>query len=225
MFSLFAVAGIGLAVAACGGSSSAGSGDSSQPVKVGLIVSLTGNYAPLGSEDKKSVELAVQQINDKGGLLGRKIELTVKDDKSQPDQSVLAFNELKSAGVAAVIGSPFSNSALATIPQVDRDKIPYVSLTPADEQVKPIHPYVFVVPATSGTYAERILQYYQAQRYTQGRRRVRHQEFLRPGRLRRHAGEGRVSSVSRSWPASSSRPPPPNSARCSTTSSPPVLRR
>jgi branched-chain amino acid transport system substrate-binding protein len=133
-------------------------------LKVGLIVSLTGNYAPLGSEDKKSVELAVQQLNDAGGLLGRPVELIVRDDKSQPEQSVLSFNELKGSGVVAVIGSPFSNSALATIPQVDRAKIPYVSLTPADEQIKPIHPYVFVVPATSATYADRILQYYQSQK-------------------------------------------------------------
>jgi branched-chain amino acid transport system substrate-binding protein len=161
---LLVIAGVGL-VAGCGGTSSSGSG-STDPIKVGVIVSLTGNYAPLGSEDKKSIELAVQQINDKGGLLGRKIELTVKDDHSQPDQSVLAWGELKSAGVVAVIGSPFSNSALATIPQVDRDRIPYVSLTPADEQVNPVHPYVFVVPATSATYADRILQYYQAQKYT-----------------------------------------------------------
>ncbi|GAA2644915.1 ABC transporter substrate-binding protein [Paractinoplanes durhamensis] len=133
-------------------------------LKVGLIVSLTGNYAPLGSEDKKSVELAVQQLNDAGGVLGRKVELIVRDDKSQPEQSVLSFNELKGNEVVAVIGSPFSNSALATIPQVDRAKIPYVSLTPADEQIKPLHPYVFVVPATSATYADRILQYYQAQK-------------------------------------------------------------
>jgi branched-chain amino acid transport system substrate-binding protein len=133
-------------------------------LKVGLIVSLTGNYAPLGSEDKKAVELAVQQVNDAGGLLGRRVELLVRDDKSQPEQSVLSFNELKGNEVVAVIGSPFSNSALATIPQVDRAKIPYVSLTPADEQIKPIHPYVFVVPATSATYADRILQYYQSQR-------------------------------------------------------------
>jgi branched-chain amino acid transport system substrate-binding protein len=164
LWSITVIAGLALATAACGAD---GSGESSSgPLKIGLIVSLTGNYTPLGSENKKSVELAVQQINDKGGLLGRKIELITKDDKSQPDQSVLAFNELKTAGVAAVIGSPFSNSALATIPQVDRDKIPYVSLTPADEQVSPVHPYVFVVPATSGTYAERILQYYKAQGYT-----------------------------------------------------------
>ncbi|BCJ39985.1 branched-chain amino acid ABC transporter substrate-binding protein [Actinoplanes ianthinogenes] len=146
---------------ACGDDS-----DDTNTLKIGAILSLTGNYAPLGSEDKKAVELAVQQINAAGGLLGRQIELLVRDDKSQPEQSVLSFNELTGSDVAAVIGSPFSNSALATIPQVDREKIPYVSLTPADEQVNPVHPYVYVVPATSATYADRILQYYQAQGYT-----------------------------------------------------------
>jgi branched-chain amino acid transport system substrate-binding protein len=152
--------------AACGGNDGGTDRGGGDPLNVGLIVSLTGNYAPLGSEDKKSVELAVQQINTAGGLLGRQIKLIEKDDQSQPDQSVLSFNELKGDDVVAVIGSPFSNSALATIPQVDRDKIPYISLTPADEQVNPIHPYVFVVPATSAMYAERILQYYQAQKLT-----------------------------------------------------------
>jgi branched-chain amino acid transport system substrate-binding protein len=154
---------LALPIAACGDDTTDDTG--AEPINVGLIVSLTGNYAPLGSEDKKSVELAVQQINTAGGLLGRQIKLIERDDKSQPEQSVLSFNEIKN-DVVAVIGSPFSNSALATIPQVDRDKIPYVSLTPADEQVNPIHPYVFVVPATSATYAERTLQYYQAQGYT-----------------------------------------------------------
>jgi branched-chain amino acid transport system substrate-binding protein len=161
---LLAVVPIVLVATACGSAKpESGAGG---PIKVGQIVSLTGNYSPLGSENKKSVELAIEKINSGGGLLGRKVEVIVKDDKSQPDQSVLAFNELKSAGVAAVIGSPFSNSALATVPQVDREKIPYLSLTPADEQVTPIHPYVFVVPATSATYAERILQYLKASNLT-----------------------------------------------------------
>lgn len=150
-----------LLVAGCGGATPGDSGGSG-PIRVGQIVSLTGNYSPLGSENKKSVELAVEQINNAGGVLGRKIELIVKDDKSQPDQSVLAFNDLKGQDVAAVIGSPFSNSALATIPLVDREKIPYLSPSPADEQVNPVHPYVFMVPATAATYGERILQYFQA---------------------------------------------------------------
>jgi branched-chain amino acid transport system substrate-binding protein len=155
---------LAFATAGCGGDSSGGDGEG--PIKVGQIVSLTGNYAPLGTENEKSVALAVEQVNAAGGVLGRKIELLVRDDKSQPDQSVLAFNDLKGKDVTAVIGSPFSNSALATIPLVDREKIPYISLTPADEQVNPVHPYVFVVPATSATYADRILQYLKAQNIT-----------------------------------------------------------
>jgi branched-chain amino acid transport system substrate-binding protein len=155
---LLALSAFLLLAAGCGDDTGGGDG----PIRVGQIVSLTGNYSPLGSENKKSVELAVAQVNRTGGVLGRQIEVVVKDDKSQPDQSVLAFNDLRGDDVSAVIGSPFSNSALATIPLVDREEIPYLSLTPADEQVDPVHPYVFVVPATSGTYAERILQYLEA---------------------------------------------------------------
>src|SRR5262245_35512817 len=153
---VLSLAALSLVAAACG----AETATSSDPIRVGQIVSLTGNYSPLGSENKKSVELAVEKVNRDGGVLGRKLEVVVKDDKSQPDQSVLAFNDLRGDDVAAVIGSPFSNSALATIPSVDRAEIPYISLTPVDEQVKPIHPYVFVVPALSSLYAERILQYF-----------------------------------------------------------------
>ncbi|MBL7258676.1 ABC transporter substrate-binding protein [Paractinoplanes lichenicola] len=151
-----------LAAAGCG---STGSSSGDDPIRVGQIVSLTGNYSPLGTENQKSVALAVEQINAAGGINGRKIELSVRDDKSLPDQAVLAFNELKDDS-DAVIGSPFSNSALAVVPLVDREEIPYISLTPADEQVKPVHPYVFVVPALSGTYAEAALQYFQASKLT-----------------------------------------------------------
>jgi branched-chain amino acid transport system substrate-binding protein len=158
---ILATAALLASASACGGSSG-GSADSASPIKIGQIVSLTGNYSALGTENQKSVALAVDQLNGAGGLLGRKVEVIVKDDKSQPDQSVLAFNDLKGEKVAAIIGSPFSNSALATIPLVDRERIPYLSLTPADEQVSPVHDYVFVVPATSATYADRILQYLQA---------------------------------------------------------------
>jgi branched-chain amino acid transport system substrate-binding protein len=148
--------------AGCGDDDESGSDD---PIRLGQIVSLTGNYSPLGSENQKSVGLAIEQLNSAGGIGGRRIELTVRDDKSLPDQAVLAFNDLKGKS-DAIIGSPFSNSALATIPLVDREEIPYLSLTPADEQIKPIHPYVFVVPATSATYAEATLQYLQATKVT-----------------------------------------------------------
>jgi branched-chain amino acid transport system substrate-binding protein len=162
------------AAAACRTGSKAGSEAHSSPgasaaapeetIQVGLIASLTGKFSALGSEDKKAVELAIAQANANGGLLGKKIALLTRDDQTLPDKSVLAYGELKAANVAAVIGSAFSNSALATIPFADRDGIPYLSLTPAEEQVQPIKPFVFVIPALSNAYAERSLEYMQSQK-------------------------------------------------------------
>jgi branched-chain amino acid transport system substrate-binding protein len=169
-----ATAALALSAFACESTSTEGSAlpsattangaDSNGPIRVGLIVSLTGKFSALGSENKKAVELAVEQINSEGGLLGRKIELITRDDQTLPDKSVLAFNDIKAQDVVAVIGSPFSNSALATIPLAEREKIPYLSPTPAEEQVEPIKRYVFVIPALSTAYAERYLEYMQAQK-------------------------------------------------------------
>ena len=92
------VAAAALALTACGGST----GDDSGAIKIGFIESLTGNYAPLGGEAKKTVDLAVEQINEKGGLDGRKIELITLDDKTAPDQGVLHYNDLKRQGVTAI---------------------------------------------------------------------------------------------------------------------------
>lgn len=151
-----------LAVAACGGGGDGGGGGAQDPIKVGLIVSLTGNYTPLGSEDKKAVELAVKQVNDQGGLLGRTVELVTRDDKTAPDQGIVAYNQIKGE-IDALIGPVFSNSALAVEPLAQRDKMPYLSLAPAQEQVEPIKSYIFVTPALSSMYAERYLQYIQAE--------------------------------------------------------------
>lgn len=147
-----------LALSACG-SGDSGGGDT---IKIGFIESLTGNYAPLGGEAKKTVDLAVEQINTAGGIQGRKIELITLDDKTAPDQGVLHFNKLKSQKVTAILGSTFSNVGLAVEPLAEREKIPYISLAPADEQVEPVQKYTFVVPAISSKYAEAMLQYFQA---------------------------------------------------------------
>jgi branched-chain amino acid transport system substrate-binding protein len=146
--------------------SASASAAAAETIQVGLISSLTGKFSALGSENKKAVELAIEQVNAAGGLLGRKVSLITRDDQTLPDQSVLAYNDIKSANVVAIIGSAFSNSALATLPLAQRDQIPYLSVTPAEEQVQPIKPYVFVIPALTTAYAERYLEYMQAQKIT-----------------------------------------------------------
>jgi branched-chain amino acid transport system substrate-binding protein len=152
---------LAMIVAAGGCGIGFGEEEEQRPLRLGLIAPLTGNYEPLGRDHKKAVELAVEEVNAAGGVRGHKIEIIVRDDKSTPDQSVAAFNEIKDS-IDVLIGPAFSNSALATIPLAEQARIPYLSLAPADEQVDPVRPYVFVVPAISSKYAERLLQYFQA---------------------------------------------------------------
>lgn len=156
-----------LSLAACGGGSGGSGGDSSQPVQLGQIASLTGNYTPLGTNDQLGAAQAVQEINDSGGVLGgRRLQIQVEDDKTQPDQAVIAFNDLVSKDVVAVVGSSFSNSSLAVIPQAERQQIPYISTAAADEQVEPVSSFAFMTPPTAGVVAEQLLRYFQAQGMT-----------------------------------------------------------
>lgn len=150
-----------LTAAACG--SGSGGGSASGPIVIGEIASLTGNYTPLGTSDKLAAQQAVNEINKAGGLLGgRKLKLMVKDDQTTPAQAVIDFNDLTGQGVTAIIGSPFSNAALATIPLVARRKVPYMSPAASDQQVEPVRPYVFMTPADAGAGATRLLSYFKA---------------------------------------------------------------
>ena len=136
------------------------------PIKIGMITSLTGPYTALGTNDKLGALQAVAEINKAGGVNGRQLELTILDDQTKPDQAVIDYDQLVSQGVVAVVGSSFSGSSLAVIPIVDRKSIPYVSTAAADNQVEPVHPFVFMTPPTAATVAERLLQYMKAKALT-----------------------------------------------------------
>ncbi|MDE3101639.1 MAG: ABC transporter substrate-binding protein [Chloroflexota bacterium] len=131
-----------------------------------MITSLTGAYSALGTNDKLGALQAEDEINKAGGINGRKIDLTILDDQTKPDQAVTSYNKLVGDGVVAVIGSSYSGSSLAVIPVVDRDKIPYVSTAAADDQVTPVHAYVFMTPPTAATVGDRLLQYMKAKGLT-----------------------------------------------------------
>lgn len=77
-----------------------------KPIKIGLQAPITGQWAYEGEMAKNSVEVALQMIQEQGGILGgRKIEIVVADDASNPRDSALAAQRLVSQRVAAVIGT------------------------------------------------------------------------------------------------------------------------
>ncbi len=164
---LLAAAAICVAAAACSSTThSSTPSSSSAPIKVGMIAPLTGAFAPLGQGDEQGADIAVSQLNSSGGIDGHKVDLIIKDDKTDPTQSVIDFQALQGEGVAAVLGSSVSDSARAVAPKAEQAQIPYISLSPVDQTVNPVEPYVFLVPAVTTVYATRLMQWFKAEGIT-----------------------------------------------------------
>jgi branched-chain amino acid transport system substrate-binding protein len=155
---------IALATAACaGGASTQSSTTPSGPIKIGLLTSLTGNYAPLGTNDRLAAVQMTDQINAKGGINGRKIDLDIVDDGSDPNQTVVQLNKLIDDGVVAIEGPPQSTAELAIKPLVNQDKLPDVSVGAADQQVLPVTPYLWQTTPLSSQVATACLKFLQQQ--------------------------------------------------------------
>ncbi|MET9927239.1 MULTISPECIES: ABC transporter substrate-binding protein [unclassified Streptomyces] len=86
-----------------------GPGVSSSTISLGVLTDMTGVYASLGKSVTQAQQLWVKQINAKGGICDRKIELTVRDHGYDPQKAIAGYTELepKVLGFAQFIGSPF----------------------------------------------------------------------------------------------------------------------
>lgn len=97
-------------------------------IKIGLLAPLTGFAAADGLSVSNSVKLAVDQVNEKGGLLGKKVELIVEDDAAQAKEAVgLARKLVQRDGVVAVVGGSYSMPSRAVAPLFQEFGIPFVA--------------------------------------------------------------------------------------------------
>ncbi|HXV22325.1 MAG TPA: branched-chain amino acid ABC transporter substrate-binding protein, partial [Desulfuromonadales bacterium] len=94
-----------------------------ETVKIGLMAPMTGSWASEGQEMKRIVELLAQDLNDKGGVLGRKVEVLVEDDGGDPRTASLAAQRLATREVAAVIGTYGSSVTEASQTILDEAQI------------------------------------------------------------------------------------------------------
>ena len=76
----------------------------SEPIRLGFLGSLTGRSSDLAEAARNGAMLAIEQRNLAGGVHGRTIELTVRDDAENPDVAAKAAAELSASGVKAIIG-------------------------------------------------------------------------------------------------------------------------
>ena len=98
---------------------------SGEPISLGEIVSQSGPFA-MHAAGHKGAQMAIEQINAAGGVLGRPLQLLSHDDKSNPAEGTKAFRELASKNVLAVIGNSSSQIVFAANPLALELKTPYV---------------------------------------------------------------------------------------------------
>jgi branched-chain amino acid transport system substrate-binding protein len=159
-----AVAGT-LSLAACGSAEEAGT-DGSGPIKIGVVVPLTGPFSPLGLGDKAAIEQEVEAINEAGGVLGRDLEVTIKDDKTDVPQSVTEFNQLAAdPSYSAILSSSFVSASTAAGPSAESNKIPTISLGPVSAFADGSNPYAFTGVAIPEVYAQAMVDYVADQGY------------------------------------------------------------
>ena len=118
-------------------------------IKIGHLAALTGDWAAYGQTEANSAKLAVAEINAKGGVLGKKLELLVYDFRTRPEDAVNAFRRMaENDKVVAVIGANGSGINIATAPLADKYKVPQIGtvstnlLVTVDEKGV-LHPYMF----------------------------------------------------------------------------------
>ena len=160
-----------VALAACAGPSvgnSAGSASgSSQAVKLGVLGPLTGASSTYGVAEQNGIQMAVDQVNSAGGVLGQQVTVDVRDDKGDPSTSTTqALDLVQSSGVSALFGPIINTSALAVAQISDQLKVPVMGTLGATTPVvypngagQAPYPWVYRVLVSSPVQVQALVDY------------------------------------------------------------------
>jgi branched-chain amino acid transport system substrate-binding protein len=95
-------------------------------------IGVAGSFSdPIGLPMRQAAELAAEEINAEGGINGKRLELVIRDDYSDPDSAVFVAGDLYNSGVSAVVGHLFSGMTLAAAPVYNGGDDPVVAVSPS----------------------------------------------------------------------------------------------
>lgn len=127
--------------------------EAQKPIKVGFPMILSGPGALFGEPASKGAQMFVEEINAKGGVLGRKLELVLRDTKGNADEAVRVSRELiLKENVDFLVGTLTSAEGPAVSVVAKENKIVFIAPIPKTDQLTApdkLHPYVFRVSANT----------------------------------------------------------------------------
>jgi branched-chain amino acid transport system substrate-binding protein len=111
---------------------------------IGEFDALTGKHAQYGISTRNGIALAIEQANQSGGILGRRIRILVKDDQGEPEKAQAVVSSLiTKEHVVAIIGEVASSRTRAAAPVCQQNRIPLISPAATDPLVTQIGNYIF----------------------------------------------------------------------------------
>jgi branched-chain amino acid transport system substrate-binding protein len=125
------------------------------PIKIGEINSYSGGAAPFTGPYRQGVELALEEVNARGGLLGRKVEVLYRDDKGAPAEAVKHAQELHANEKVHLIAGTFaSHIGLAVSDWAKQNKVLFVAAEPLTEALTWSKGHRYVVRVRPNTYEQ-----------------------------------------------------------------------
>jgi branched-chain amino acid transport system substrate-binding protein len=150
---------LALAAAVLGLAASQAQAAEKPPLKIGALLAVTGPAAFLGAPESRTLEMLVEELNAKGGVDGRKIQLVVKDTGGNPEKAVSFAKQLiEEEQVFAIIGPATSGETLQIKALVEEAKTLLISCAAAEKIVDPVASHVFNVAPKDRYAAEMIAQ-------------------------------------------------------------------
>ncbi len=137
-----AAAVMALSLAGCSGgsmddSSSSSAKASGDSITIGTVTTNSGTAAAYGEAEVKGFELAVSEINAKGGINGKKVKLESMDDKGDATEASNAFNKLAGDNsVLGVVGPTISSTTAAVAPLADQSKLPAIAPAATSDSIE-----------------------------------------------------------------------------------------
>ncbi|MDD2541930.1 MAG: ABC transporter substrate-binding protein [Desulfuromonadaceae bacterium] len=129
-------------------------------IRIGALFAVTGPASFLGEPEKKTLELLVKEMNDKGGINGQKLEAVIYDTGGDATKAVqLATKLIQDDKVSIILEPSTTGESMAVIPVVEKWKIPMISCAAGIKITDPVKHWVFKTPANDHIAAEKILNY------------------------------------------------------------------
>ena len=133
--------------------------EAQQPIRIGASLSLTGTYAALGQNQQRGYQLCAKHVNEKGGVLGRKVEFVLYDDQSQPATGVRLYEKLITQDKVDAIMGPYSSAITEAVANVnEKYKMPMVAPMASTTAIfKKGRKFIFMMQSPAEVYLEGLI--------------------------------------------------------------------